>query len=60
MCLEGGFLAFTAALMPGVIGVLGTGLVLLANGLSALVMAVFLLRYRHPGALRGFERVWED
>lgn len=60
VCLEGGFLAFTTGLMPGVLGVLGTGLVLLANLLSALVMALFLLRYRHPGALREFERVWED
>lgn len=60
VCLEAGFLAFTTGLMPGVLGVLGTGLVLVANLLSALVMAFFLLRYRHPRALREFERVWED
>lgn len=60
ICFEVGFLALAWALMPGVIGALGAWLVAIANLLSAGAMALYLLWYSHPGALRSLDRVWED
>jgi len=60
ICFEVGFLALAWALMPGVIGVLSAWLVGLANVLSAGAMALYLLWYSHPGALRSLDRVWDD
>lgn len=60
ICFEVGFLALAWALMPGVIGALGAWLVALANLLSAVAMAFYLLWYSHPDALRSLDRVWED
>jgi len=60
ICYEVGFMALAWALMPSVIGVLSAWLVALANVLSAGAMAVYLLWYSHPGALRSLDRVWDD
>jgi hypothetical protein len=60
ICFEAGFIAFAAALAPGVIGALGSGLVVAANLLSAAVMAGYLLWWSHPGAVRALERIWEE
>lgn len=60
ICFEAGFFAFAAALAPGVVGALGTSLVIIANLLSAAVMAGYLLWWSHPGALKSLDRVWDD
>jgi hypothetical protein len=60
ICFEAGFVAVTLALMPGVVGALGTSLVVISNLLSAAVMAGYLLWWSHPQALRSLDRVWGD
>ncbi|MEN8183012.1 MAG: hypothetical protein ABFS46_10805 [Myxococcota bacterium] len=42
------------------IGVLGTWLVVIANLLASAAMALYLLWWSHPGALRSLDKVWED
>jgi len=59
VCFEASFMGIAAALMPGVVGALGTTLVALANLLSAGAMAAYLL-WRHPRAWKQLDHVWDD
>jgi len=59
VCFEAGFIGLATAIMPGVVGTLGTALVTLANLLSAAAMAGYLL-WRHPTAWRELDHVWDD
>jgi len=59
ICFEAAFLAFAAALAPGVVGVLGASSVVAANVLAAVMMALYF-RFAHPGFTRHLERIWED
>jgi peptidoglycan/LPS O-acetylase OafA/YrhL len=52
LVLEGGFLAAANLLMPGVIDVIGFGRVVVGNLLTALAMALFMLRSHRPDAWR--------
>lgn len=60
LCFEAAFLGFAIAFAPGLIGTLGGLEVAIANLLSAGAMAGYLLWWRHPGALRNLDKVWED
>jgi len=59
VCFEASFIGISTALMPGVIGALGTTLVAIANLLSAAAMATYLL-WRHPRAWKQLDHVWDD
>lgn len=50
LLLEGGFVTAATLWMPGVVGVLGGGVVLLANVLAAVAMTGFLRYARRSGA----------
>ncbi len=59
-CFEAGFLGFSFAFAPGVIGELGGVQVAIANVLSAAAMASYLLWWRHPRALANLDHVFDD
>jgi hypothetical protein len=59
VCFEAAFFAFTIALAPGVVGVLGAWAVGVANLLAAATMAVYF-RLSHPHALEQLDRIWEE
>ncbi len=59
VCFEAAFFAFTIALAPGVVGVLGAWAVGVANLLAAVSMAVYF-RLSHPQALKELDRIWEE
>jgi hypothetical protein len=57
VCLQIGFVAFTLALHFEA-NQLGLWSVVVANLLAAVAMGIYLAR-RHPGALKGVDRLWE-
>jgi hypothetical protein len=56
---EAAFFFFAIAVGRNLLGVLGVWTVAVANLLAAGAMAAFLW-WRHPGAVRGIERIWRD
>ena len=59
LCLQVGFFCLDAALGAQLMGKLQPWTVVVANVLAAAGMALYQWK-RHPGAIRGIDRLWQD